>query len=170
MQGTLRSTLATLPKIVVGGLVLFAIGVMLVGAFLRYVMVEVTDWLDLDPVNFFWVEEVGELALAWLTLVGAAVGVSERSHFTLNLLTHRLPARAQQAIHVLNQVLIAGFGAMLALLGWRLCVLNAGFASPALEFSLAWLYAAAVAGGVLLIPYALTTGRDRPGDLHVPPE
>jgi len=32
--------------------------------------------LDVDPVNFFWVEEVGETALCWLTLLGAAVGVS----------------------------------------------------------------------------------------------
>ena len=35
----------------------------------------------MDPVNFFWVEEVGEMALAWLTLIGAAVGVRERGAF-----------------------------------------------------------------------------------------
>ena len=39
-------------------------------------MIEVTDWFDVDPVSFYWVEEVGELTLAWLTLVGAAVGVA----------------------------------------------------------------------------------------------
>ena len=33
---------------------------MIVGVFLRYIMVAITDWLELDPVNFFWVEEVGE--------------------------------------------------------------------------------------------------------------
>ena len=48
---------------------------MLAGVFLRYVMVEITDFLDLDPVNFFWVEEVGEFSLTWLTMIGAAIGI-----------------------------------------------------------------------------------------------
>ena len=53
-----------IPKIVVGGLVLLAISVMLYGVFMRYVMLPITDWLDVDPINFFWVEEVGETTLA----------------------------------------------------------------------------------------------------------
>ena len=72
---------------------LLAIGAMLYGVFMRYVMLPITDWLDVDPVNFFWVEEVGETTLAWLTLIGAAVAVAERSHFTLTSVTHRLPPR-----------------------------------------------------------------------------
>ena len=52
---------------------------LLIGVFLRYVMIEVTDWLDLDPIRFTWVEEVGEMLLAWLTLIGAAIGVRERT-------------------------------------------------------------------------------------------
>src|SRR3954454_8299297 len=84
-----------IPKIVTGGLVLLAIGVMLYGVFMRYVMLPITDWLDVDPVHFFWVEEVGETTLAWLTLIGAAVGVAERSHFTLTLFAHRFPPAAQ---------------------------------------------------------------------------
>ncbi len=146
---------AAIPKIVLGGLVLFAIGVMLAGVFLRYVMVEITDYLDMDPVNFFWVEEVGELTLAWLTLVGAGVGIAERSHFTLTLLTHRLPFGVQRRINVFNHLLIAAFGGLLAWLGWQLVVLNAGLASPALEISLGWLYASAVVGGILIAVYAL---------------
>ena len=56
-----------IPKIVTGGLVLLAIGTMLYGVFMRYIMLPITDWLDVDPVNFFWVEEVGETTLCWLT-------------------------------------------------------------------------------------------------------
>ena len=41
------------PKFIVGFLVLFAISVMLCGVFLRYVMLPITDWMDVDPVNFF---------------------------------------------------------------------------------------------------------------------
>ena len=104
--GIVRSVLA-LPKIIVGGLVLLAISVMLYGVFMRYVMLPITDWLDVDPFNFFWVEEVGETALCWLTLIAAAIGVAERSHFTLTLLTPHFPVRLQHAIHVFNSLLSA---------------------------------------------------------------
>ena len=55
---------------------------LLIGVFLRYVMTEVTDYLDLDMIRYTWVEEVGEFTLAWMTLIGAAVGIAERVHFT----------------------------------------------------------------------------------------
>src|SRR5271165_1204299 len=151
-----------LPRIVTGGLVLLAIGVMLYGVFMRYVMLPITDWLDVDPVNFFWVEEVGETTLAWLTLIGAAVGVAERSHFTLTVVTHHLPLRVQRVIQVGRNLLIAAFGGLVAWLGVKLAILNATLTSPALEFSLAWLYAPAAVGGILMALYALDATR-RPG-------
>jgi TRAP-type C4-dicarboxylate transport system permease small subunit len=155
-----------IPKIVTGGLVLLAIGVMLYGVFMRYVMLPITNWLDVDPVNFFWVEEVGETTLILLTLVGAAVAVAESGHFTLTILTHHLPLRAQRIIHVANNLLIAAFGGLLAWLGVKLAILNAMLTSPALEFSLAWLYASAVVGGILMALYALDAARRPAGPDH----
>lgn len=163
-----RETALLLPKIVVGALVLFAIGVMLTGVFLRYVMIEVTDWLDVDPVSFYWVEEVGELTLAWLTLVGAAVGVAERSHFTLTALMHRLPPGLQRALHVLNHAMIALFGGLIAWQGWGLVKLNRELTSPALEISLGWLYASTVVGGTLIALYALAAAAGPVGAGHSP--
>nr|ART90389.1 TRAP-type C4-dicarboxylate transport system, small permease component [uncultured bacterium] len=158
--------LLAIPKIVVGGLVLVAIGTMLYGVFMRYIMLPITDWLDVDTVNFFWVEEVGETTLIWITLIGAAVGVAERSHFTLTILTHHLPTRAQHIIHVINNLLIAAFGGLIAWLGVKLALLNAMLTSPALEFSLAWLYASTVVGGILMTLYALDAARRPAGPDH----
>jgi TRAP-type C4-dicarboxylate transport system permease small subunit len=155
-----------IPKIVTGGLVLLAISVMLYGVFMRYIMLPITDWLDVDPINFFWVEEVGETTLCWLTLVGAAVGVAERSHFTLNLLSHRFPPRLQHGLHVFNNLLIAAFGGLIAWVGVKLAILNAMLTSPALEFSLAWLYAASVVGGILMALYALHAASNPAGPEH----
>jgi len=163
-----RAIIAALaiPKIVTGGLVLLAISVMLYGVFMRYIMLPITDWLDVDPINFFWVEEVGETTLCWLTLVGAAVGVAERSHFTLNLLSHRFPPRLQHGLHVFNNLLIAAFGGLIAWVGVKLAILNAMLTSPALEFSLAWLYAASVVGGILMALYALHAASNPAGPEH----
>jgi TRAP-type C4-dicarboxylate transport system permease small subunit len=158
--------LVRLPGIVLGGLVLFAISVMLYGVFCRYVMLPVTDWLDVDPPNFFWVEEVGETTLAWLTMVGAAIAVKERSHFALNLVTHRFSARAKAGLHIVHNLLIAGFGGLVAWLGFKLVLLNITLTSPALELSLGWLYASTVVGGILMALYALDLARKPAGPEH----
>src|SRR5262249_38968223 len=112
MTSRMSKYIANIPKVVVAILLVAAIVNLLVGVFLRYVMIEVTDWLDVDPIRFTWVEEVGEMMLAWLTLIGAAIGVRERSHFTLHVLTHRFSARAQATIERGHHVLIAIFGAI----------------------------------------------------------
>jgi len=143
------------PKIVLTALLILAIGDMVVGVFLRYVVVAITDRLDLDPINFFWVEEIGEYSLAWLTMVGAGVGIAERAHFTLRVLTHRLPAAAQRAIHLATHFLIAGFGALAVWYGIQLAIVNSQLTSPALEINLAWLYIAPAVGGALIILYGL---------------
>ena len=64
--------IASIPKIVVCLLLIAAIVNLLVGVFLRYVMIPVTDWLDIDSIPFTWVEEVGEQHLAHLLEIGRA--------------------------------------------------------------------------------------------------
>ena len=157
-----RDIVLVLPKIVLTGLLILAIGDMIVGVFLRYVMIPVTDWLDLDPINFFWVEEIGEYTLAWLTLIGAGIGIAERAHFTLRVLAHRLPMPAQRVIHVATHLLIAGFGGLAAWYGLKLAIVNSLLTSPALEINLAWLYAAPAVGGALIVLYGLAAAFEPP--------
>jgi TRAP-type C4-dicarboxylate transport system permease small subunit len=144
-----------LPKIVVTTLLVLAIVDMLTGVFFRYVLVEITDFLDVDPVNFFWVEEVGEFSLTWLTMIGAAVGIADRIHFTLHVLTHHLPIRTQRVIYLINHLLIAGFGGLAAWFGTKLAITNSVLTSPALQINLGWIYAAVSVGGALIFVYGL---------------
>ena len=99
-------------------------------------------------------------------MIGAAVGVAERSHFTLTLLSHRFPPGVQRVVHVVNSLLTAAFGAIVAWLGLKLAILNSVLTSPALEFSLAWLYASATVGGVLMALYALCAATNPAGPDH----
>ena len=148
--------LKAVPKVTVTALIVLAIVNLLVGVILRYFVGAITDWLDVDPVPFTWVEEVGELSLAWLTLIGAAIGIQSRSHFSLSVFVHRLPETAQLWIGRFNHALIVGVGLLVAWYGWKLCLLNSALRTPGLEISLAWLYASAVVGGILIAVYALT--------------
>ncbi|HET7888351.1 MAG TPA: TRAP transporter small permease [Bradyrhizobium sp.] len=147
--------LKTAPKVAVTALIVLAIINLLVGVILRYFVGAITDWLDIDPVPFTWVEEVGELSLAWLTLIGAAIGLQSRSHFALSVFVHHLPETAQLWIHRFNHALIVCVGLLVAWYGWKLCLLNRALTTPGLEISLAWLYASAVLGGALIAVYGL---------------
>ncbi len=157
MTGTrLAQWLVLLPKLAVTLLIVVAIANLLAGVFLRYFIGAITDYYDLDPIPYVWVEEVGEMALAWLTLIGAAIGIRQRSHFTVHFLTHRFTPGVRRAIETVNQILIAGFGLVVAAFGAGLCRLNISLTSPGLEINLAWLYASSVVGGLLITIYALS--------------
>jgi TRAP-type C4-dicarboxylate transport system permease small subunit len=143
------------PKFAVTALIILAIVNLLMGVVLRYFVGAITEWLDVDPVPFTWVEEVGELSLAWLTLIGAAIGIQSRSHFSLSVFVHHMPESTQLWIHRFNHALIVGVGVLVAWYGFKLCLLNRTLTTPGLEISLAWLYASAVVGGILIALYGL---------------
>jgi TRAP-type C4-dicarboxylate transport system permease small subunit len=155
LQSPILRVLVAIPKIFLALLLVFVMLDLLVGVLLRYVVVQITDYFDLDPISFFWVEEIGEFGLAWLAAVGAAVALIERVHFALAVVTHRFAPRTQRAIDRFNHLLIAGFGALAAIYGWKLCVTNSVLVSPGLGLNLAWLYASSVAGGGLIAIYGL---------------
>ena len=145
-----------LARFAVTALITLAILNLLIGVILRYVVGGITNYMDWDPVPFTWVEEVGEMALAWLTLIGAAIGVRSRSHFTLHFLTPLLPAAVQRCLEIMHHLLIAGIGGLAAWYAVDLCRLNWTLATPGLQMSVAWLYASAVVGGILIVIYALS--------------
>ena len=145
--------LSAVPKFAVTALIILAILNLLVGVILRYFVGAITNWLDVDPVPFTWVEEVGELSLAWLTLIGAAIGIQSRSHFALSVFVHRLPEATQLWIHRFNHALIVSVGLLVAWYGSKLCLLNRTLTTPGLEINLAWLYGSSVLGGILIAIY-----------------
>ena len=145
-----------LPRIAVTALITLAMINLLIGVILRYVVGGITNYMDWDSIPFTWVEEVGEMALAWLTLIGAAIGIRSRSHFTLHFITPLLSRSVQRGLDILNHLLIAGVGALAAWYAWGLCKLNWTLTTAGLEISLAFLYASALVGGVLIVIYALS--------------
>jgi TRAP-type C4-dicarboxylate transport system permease small subunit len=151
----LLRALARLPDAIVTALMLVAMVDMLTGVLLRYVMTQVSAVLDLPSIRFFWVEEIGEYSLAWLTFIGAAIGIRRGTHFAVQIVTDRLPPSLRRAVGVGHCLLLAGFGALLAVFGWQVSELNSQSFSPALGLNLRWLYLCPVVGGVLIVLYSL---------------
>ena len=154
MNPVLRA-LAWLPPVAVTVLMLVAMVDMLAGVFLRYVVTWISATFNLPSVRFFWVEEIGEFALAWLTFIGAAIGIKRGTHFAVHILTERLPASLRRAITVGHYVLLVAFGGLVAIYGWQVSELNSQSYSPALDLNLRWLYLSSVVGGVLIVIYSL---------------
>jgi TRAP-type C4-dicarboxylate transport system permease small subunit len=128
---------------------------MIVGVFLRYVMTWVSATFDLPSIRFFWVEEVGEFALAWLTFIGAALGIRHGVHFAVHMITDRLPPRGRWFVLSAHYVLLAMFGALIAHYGWQVAELNSLSFSPGLDLNLRWLYLSSVVGGILIVIYSV---------------
>ena len=152
--------IAAVPPVFVTILMLVAIADMLAGVFLRYVMTQVSAVFNLPSIRFFWVEEIGELCLAWMSFVGAAIGIRRGVHFSVQMITDRLPTGARQAVFTAHYLLIAGFGALVAIFGWQVAELNSQSFSPALNLNLRWLYLSSVAGGLLMVIYSVGSIRD----------
>ncbi len=133
---------------------------MLAGVFLRYVWTWASATFDLPPIQFFWVEEVGEYTLIWMTFIGAAIGIRRGTHFSIQVLTERIPARRRRWVFVVHYLLVAAFGAGVAVFGWGVSELNSQSYSPALSLNLRWLYLSSVVGGALIVIYGLATTVD----------
>jgi TRAP-type C4-dicarboxylate transport system permease small subunit len=151
---------AWLPHVAVTVLMLVAMVDMLAGVFLRYVMTWISARFDLPSIRFFWVEEIGEYALAWMTFIGAAIGIRRGIHFSVHIITDRLSPRLRRAIAAGQYVLLVAFGGLLAIYGWQVSELNSQSYSPALDLNLRWLYLSAVVGGILIAVYSLAALAD----------
>jgi len=152
--------IARVPELVVTLLMLIAMIDMLAGVFLRYVMTQLTARFDLPRVDFFWVEEVGEYALSWMTFIGAALGIPRGTHFAVHLLIDRFPASVRRWVLGAHYATIAAFGLVVAVFGWQVAELNSQSVSPALGLNLRWIYLSAVVGGVLMSVYSLVALRN----------
>ena len=153
-------SIARAPHVLVTVLMLLAMGDMLAGVFLRYVMTKVTAFFNWPSIPFFWVEEIGELCLAWMTFIGAAIGIRRGVHFSVQMLADRFPPRVRLVVFTAHYLLIAGFGALIAAFGWSVAQSNSFSTSPALNLNLRWLYLSAVVGGVLFVIYSLAAIAD----------
>jgi len=151
------SWIGAIPHVVITVLMIVVTVDMLVGVFLRYVMTWVSATFDLPSIRFFWVEEVGEWSLAWMSFIGAAVGIRRGIHFAVHLVIESFPLPLRRAVLAAQCLLIVAFGALIAIFGWQVAELNSQSFSPALVLNLRWLYLSSVAGGVLMVVYGFIT-------------
>lgn len=105
--------------------------------------------------SLYWADELAQILLVWLTFIGAALAVKEKSHYALNFLTEKLKGNTQRTFLILQQVLsifsiiiLLYFSAIVA---WQI----RSWVMPATEISRSFVYSASPIGCLLMMYYAI---------------
>jgi TRAP-type C4-dicarboxylate transport system permease small subunit len=103
-----------------------------------------------------WADEAARFLFIWMSLLGAALGVREGIHFTINFISDAVPNQVRRGL-----VLIAAVGSSLVYLvmiveGWRFVIFNQTQLSPALDMSMSVPYLVVPVSGTLMLFFTWT--------------
>ncbi len=102
-----------------------------------------------------WIERAATLAILAIAMPVAAVGVRERFHLSVLGVRESLPPALQRWIALACDVLMGLFGAGMAWWSWELVGMVGTFKIPLLGISQGWTYVPMVAGGALMVLFAI---------------
>ena len=103
----------------------------------------------LAPIS--WGEEMARFLFIALSLLGAALAMKDRSHFTITILTDKFPAAVRTGLEV---IVALGATALLGVVigkGWSLTLLNRNQISPALGVPMSVAYLPVPLGATLML-------------------
>ncbi|WP_051089739.1 TRAP transporter small permease [Amorphus coralli] len=100
-------------------------------------------------------DELIRYLFIWLVFLGAAIALRRNSHAAIGVLVEYLPAPLKRGAVMLASLASAAFFAVLIVKGIELTERVGPQISPALEVSMAWVYAAVPVSGVFLLVYTL---------------
>jgi TRAP-type C4-dicarboxylate transport system permease small subunit len=134
-----------------GRLTAFVAGTILAAMTILVFLTVIYRYFLLSPIS--WGEEMSRFMFIALAMLGAALAVKDRSHFTITILTARFPA----SVRIWLQVGIAlGTSLLLGIVidkGWRLTLLNQNQESPALGVPMSIPYSAVPVGAMLMLAF-----------------
>lgn len=98
-----------------------------------------------------WVEQSSLLIIAYITFLGAAIGVREKTHLSIELGRDVMPAFLVIGLRLFADLLLLGFGFMMAWQGWVLIMKDLNRKIPMIDLAESWRAAPLLAGGVLIV-------------------
>lgn len=141
----LNRILVVIETYAVGGLVIAIFVVVLLQVLMRYLFAYPNPWS----------EEVSRFCFIWMSLLGASLAVEHRAHFAFDRITRGLAPRARKGVESCAGAFVLVFSLLLIATGIALMALTLGERSPALNLSVAFVYAAAPVSGVLMVIHLL---------------
>lgn len=102
-----------------------------------------------------WSEELIRILFIWASCVGAGVGVKEHIHIGVDVVVNLFPVKLKVAVELFVLFILCVFGAFLIKYGLVLTAKTVHQLSPALQISMAYVYAAIPTLGGLTAFYGL---------------
>lgn len=132
---------------------------MLIAGVMLVVLIVIFGWLVYGRYILndtpTWVEQCAIVLIAWITFLGAAVGVRRGSHLSIDFLREAMPARPRAALRVVADLYVLVFGGFMAWQGWRLVATNLDRKIPMIHVSESWRAAPLMICGALMIVFAV---------------
>jgi TRAP-type C4-dicarboxylate transport system permease small subunit len=151
MSASMKSISVVLARLNTAALWIAGIGLILMTAFVawqvfcRYVLNDSPSWTEPGSV----------MLMSWFIFLGAAVGVRESTHLGFDVLLYVLPSGGKRVLRMISDVVILAFGIGMVWYGSQLVALTWNTTLPSLGISGAYDYFPVVAGGVLIVLFAL---------------
>lgn len=102
-----------------------------------------------------WTEPASVMVMSWFIFLGAAVGVRENFHMGFDVLVHFLPPRTAPWMRAISDLAVAVFGLGMVVYGLQLTIDTWTATIPVLGLPGGFSYMPIVAGGVLMVIFAL---------------
>lgn len=129
--------------------VVLAFGLMIVAIALQVVYRYVLN----DPLAGS--EEIGRLALVWITFVGAAVATRDNMHIRIDYFVQRLAPGSARVARIVDHVATAAFGLVMVWAGYLLSVFSLDYESAALQFPMTLVHASVPIAGAVITTVAI---------------
>ncbi|WP_199678664.1 TRAP transporter small permease [Salinisphaera sp. LB1] len=102
-----------------------------------------------------WIEQLSLLLIIYIVCLGTAAGVHRHTHLSIDFVRKGLPYWPRHALHVLADLMVIAFGAIMAWQGWVLTLTNANHELPMLSVTAAWRAAPLALCGVLIVVFTI---------------
>ncbi|GEN86793.1 TRAP transporter small permease [Oceanobacillus sp. FSL W8-0428] len=126
----------------------FLMGIIIVTVTLQIVAREIIYF----PVS--WTQEVAKYSFIWMSLIGAALGIKNFSHVSIDAFVSKLPLKLQKIIQYFVEISIILFMAVLLVQSIKFSVSAAGQTSPVLGVPMSAVYVALIVFSILSIFFA----------------
>lgn len=113
----------------------------------------VTRFVINYPIS--WTEEISRYLMIYIVFLGSALLVRKTAHIAVDFLLEIVNPKTKKALNLVNLIISMVFFGILLYFGTELTIVVIGQATPNLQFSMAWAYAAVPLGALLMLMNAL---------------
>jgi TRAP-type C4-dicarboxylate transport system permease small subunit len=102
-----------------------------------------------------WTEPAAVFLMSWFIFLGSAVGIRENFHLGFDVLLYVLPKGAKKYLRTISDLVVLAFACGMVVYGLQLVMLSWAAKMPTLGIPEGTKYISVVAGGVLIVIFAL---------------